>query len=44
MYIIELPTNKGANSYKLNISKIGNYMYVKKHSSRNKVVTIICIT
>ena len=24
IHIIEIPTNKGANSYKLNISKIGN--------------------
>ena len=32
MYIIELPTNKGANSYKLNISNKGNYMYWTKHS------------
>ena len=25
MHIIEIPTNKGANSYKLNISKLGNH-------------------
>jgi len=24
IHIVEIPTNKGANTYKLNISKIGN--------------------
>ena len=28
IHIIEIPTNKGANSYKLKISKIGNWTYM----------------
>ena len=29
IHIIEIPTNKGANSYKLNILKIGNYIVME---------------
>ena len=29
IHIIEIPTNKGANSYKLKILKIGNYIVME---------------
>ena len=34
-HIEEIPTNKGANSYKLNISKIGNFNFRKFQSAFN---------